>query len=783
MSQIADYLAHGWKLCAIPPGQKGPNTRGWQQPDAVFSARTGWGVGLCHAYSGTCALDVDDYDRTVDWFAEHGLDLEALIADPFSVRIHSGRANRAKLLFKLSSPLPSLKLAPYVVNDPETGKQKTYHAFELRCASRDGLTVQDVLPPSIHPTTQRAYEWQYGDDLIADWKSLPELPSELFSLWTAEVGQSTRLTTDPAATGAPAAIESTSKGAHTDEIAALLTKFDPDSTYDDWLKIGAALHFETKGARDGLLLWNEWSAKGSKYEGLGDLETHYRTFKLDGPNPVTLGSLLRETVAGLDEFGIVPPGTEVGEDMRPSAVVQRLLETRLVHVTGQDKYYDLKTGNWLSDRGVRHAFCPYMPNVIRAGKNGKPDKVERPDPVKYLMESETKQTVEALAIHPGEGEFFTQDGIRYVNRFKAEKIDPLRPKAYEQEAFQFLWSRIKDRDFALWLMKFYAHAVQRPGIKITSAPILFSEAQGSGKSTIARTIPERLFGSRWVNSMSGDVLGGTFNDMLADTWWVYMDELRSGVSKGERVRATNKMKAWITDPFIEVHKKGMAAFNMPNRLQLTASSNFEDALQIDNNDRRWGVGELGGPLSERESIDLYHFLNSDRAPGVLRYIFGAVSLLGFSPTGRAPQSRAKRTMIRAGIGSWESLLVERMVAGESPFDRDMFTQQMVRESVIFRGSPPTAVGLGRILAKPPFSCEALKGQGETRYLCWRNTKQWLRYGAETRATYVATGIRPKGGNWSDAVPDNIRDMSADGDLDPVDCSELESLPESIVEFF
>ena len=129
------------------------------------------------------------------------------------------------------------------------------------------------------------------------------------------------------------------------------------------------------------------------------------------------------------------------------------------------------------------------------------------------------------------------------------------------------------------------------------------------------------------------------------------------------------------------------------------------------------------------------------------------------------------------------MLVERMVSGSSPFDRDMFTQEMVRENVMFRGTPPTAVGLGRILGKTPFNCEAQKGQGDVRYLVWRNIDQWRNYKAFQRAEYVQSGVRPAG-TWTDAVPDNIQDMSADGSLDTVAAEDVDSgVSESIAEFF
>jgi hypothetical protein len=110
-----DYVRNGWALCPIPRGQKGPNLHGWNRrdhavttPDEAAGLREN--VGLCHAYSGTCAIDVDDLAGARAWLADRGIELDGLLNALQAVCISSGRANRAKLIFKLATPLPSKKI-------------------------------------------------------------------------------------------------------------------------------------------------------------------------------------------------------------------------------------------------------------------------------------------------------------------------------------------------------------------------------------------------------------------------------------------------------------------------------------------------------------------------------------------------------------------------------------------------------------------------------------------------------------------------------------------------
>lgn len=768
-----DYIEHGWALCAISPGNKGPTglaANGWQKRDNAITDPNYrfMGAGLCHAWSGTCALDVDNFEVAEAWLAEKGIDLRDLLNAPDSVQISSGRQGRYKLLYLLPEPLASKQLAPYKAISEKTQKEQTYHGFELRCANKGGDTVQDVLPPTIHPDTGRPYQWVFGDDLTGDWRRLPEIPAALLALWHENL-EAAR----------PAGLVAAS-GASSRELEAFLAERDPDAAYGanmedgSWLQTAAALHHETRGSAEGYALFDAWSARGSKYKGRDDTAAKWRSFRADAPNPVTIGSLRRQHVAAPVDFPVVQtPEVAPAEAASTSTErdgweqVKRILEPRLVFVPGQDSYFDMATRgeSWLSDRSVRHMFCPLMPTITMEPKDGKPGKTVKPDPVMFLQNSRSKKVVDAVGLHPGAGRLYNEDGMEYVNRYFPRKIEPLKPLPFEEEAFLFLWSRLQDLSFQRWLMKFYAHALQKPGVKIQAAPLLYSSETGTGKNTIAHVIPQLLFGERWVRTMSGNVLQSNFSDTIGETWWLYLEELRAGTNKADRVAITNKLKAWVTDSSIEVHPKGKKPYNIRNRLQITATSNFDDAIHLDNNDRRWAVCEMGKPLTEREARDVYHFLHSERAPGVLNWVFRSTDLTGFNPTARAPITMAKATMIRASIGAWESTLVEMFVNGIAPFDRDLFRIQDAYDALHGRGGPQSQMALRNVLTKPPFNCVQLPNSRAVRLYAWRNIDQWTRQTEGPRIRYLETRNRPVDVTWTDAIPAAIADMSADGPLD------------------
>lgn len=254
-SIINDYLQAGLALVPIPKGSKGPIISGWNEPsmavinDARASEING-NVGIAHAYckEPTVALDIDDYEKSKVLFSEHGVNLDSLINAQDSVGISSGRPNRRKLLYKL--PPNGHLIETFKLNDSNGNA-----ILEFRCASKNGKTVQDVLPPSIHPETGLPYQWSGS----GHWSKLPILPSELMAAYESlrnktsnEVNASAKQA--PAITNLPDVTISHLRS------ALLFMKSDE---YALWIKMGLCL----KPLGDtGRGLWLEWSATSPKFD-------------------------------------------------------------------------------------------------------------------------------------------------------------------------------------------------------------------------------------------------------------------------------------------------------------------------------------------------------------------------------------------------------------------------------------------------------------------------------------------------------------------------------------
>ncbi len=285
------YIRHGWSLVPIPPNSKGPNTAEWNKKENCLtnsqSLPQGYGVGLAHAYSGTMAFDIDNWDIAKKQLADKGIDLQALFDAPDAVTINSGRTGHGKLLYAMpfGMVLPSKKLTMV----DEDGQRVTY--MEFRCATLEGLTVQDVMPPSIHPITMQPYSW--GGK--GHWERLPTVPFELINLWQTLIEQDQERSISAGATA----------DASWNDIRAALAKIPPDVPRDDWIAVGMALHYagiSTNTEEQAYSLWDEWSAGGEKYKGHRDINACWRSFH-PSPTGIKLGTLFK--IAG--DYGYTRP--------------------------------------------------------------------------------------------------------------------------------------------------------------------------------------------------------------------------------------------------------------------------------------------------------------------------------------------------------------------------------------------------------------------------------------------------------------------------------------------
>lgn len=171
----------GLALVAIQPGRKFPTGKSWNEPGgyytdadqaaAFWAQNPNWNMGVVLGPSRLGSLDIDDLPAARHVFSDYlGLDLDELTQHYPTV---VGNPARFRILFRIPAGFDLSRHAlAWPKRDDPTGKVK-FTVLELRSGS-----VQDVLPPSIHPETGQPYRW-----MTPPAEDFPEIPDFLLSIW------------------------------------------------------------------------------------------------------------------------------------------------------------------------------------------------------------------------------------------------------------------------------------------------------------------------------------------------------------------------------------------------------------------------------------------------------------------------------------------------------------------------------------------------------------------------------------------------------------------------
>lgn len=244
---LKDYCGRGWYIFPLREKSKQPLHKGgfhtasndiklietWNRNNP----NSNW--GLYPGRSGLCVLDID---------VNKGGDPQALGKLPETLTVKT--SNGLHLYYRKPE---GMKIGNDHTNFPK--------GWDIRCDS--GYVV---LPPSIHPETNKPYEWENNLEVLP----LPETIRERLVKKNPLIPS----------------LEGSSLQDRVKTAMECMTKISPRraNDYEQWVRVGMAL----KGLGDiGLTLWDDWSKKSDKYRA-GECAAKWETFSEEG---ITLGSL------------------------------------------------------------------------------------------------------------------------------------------------------------------------------------------------------------------------------------------------------------------------------------------------------------------------------------------------------------------------------------------------------------------------------------------------------------------------------------------------------------
>ena len=324
------------------------------------------------------------------------------------------------------------------------------------------------------------------------------------------------------------------------------------------------------------------------------------------------------------------------------------------------------TGEECTTQAFNLAYTRDVPMVDVPTPNGG-TRPTRPAASKYIMDHLNGGAVYDTLYLPQEakhGMVFSHDGVSYVNSYMPLNVPHMDAGWQSSNAWKVCEDHIRNilpNDWEV-VVQWMAYNVQNAGSKVLWSPII-KGIQGDGKTTIGKMLGAAM-GHSNVRMISPEETKSDFNGWAEGACVGILEEIR--IKGHNRHDVMNKLKPLITNDKISVVRKGQDGRNIPNCTNYLALTNFEDALVLDDEDRRWGVfftrfnsrEELLDATDDAYWDALYNAI--DNHPSVVRGWLMNYDISGFVRTKAPAVTDAKARMIEAARSEEYQLIKEML---------------------------------------------------------------------------------------------------------------------------
>jgi hypothetical protein len=708
----------GYTVVPIQQGKKAPGFDGWQKAKATKDQVRSWlesgfkmaGVGILTKW--TCAVDIDCLDEPAalkfeQWCLEH--------IGPAPVRI--GKAPKRLLLYRTSEPFRKRATNRYNDEWNETqrieilGDGQQFVAFHIHPDTGKPYTwVGGKSPLDIKANDLTELTAEKADELIRVFEDFAK--GQDWTLVKTSRQNTVKGEIDP---DNPWIEDTQPIDISDEELRSRLLLVPGSDDYDTWFQVGMALYHQYDGDSTGFELWNEWSETADNYDP-DALERHWPTFGIDGKKraPLTAKFILRLSKEAVEKTAIELSVKlrdafinakdlaewEKARQMAREAEIDGLSRASLAAVAKERR--DSITGTKTSLAEIRKAISFLPKKTDKTPKWAESWVYDVSDDKFYHLERKiatTKQgfdamydryaltkadllngaatpshsasdlcltlyripTVDGRRYMPGRDSIFHEPDGTFANTYPEHEI-PEKPEVLlprdkrnvervRAHIAHLLPDEREQRMFLDWL----SWIVQNPG-KHANYAVLLQGVEGDGKSFFAELMRTVMGVSNVTMVNANTIIKFNFSDWSQGQCLCCVEEIRIVSTKGQdKWEAINKMKPFITNNVIEVRPLGKASINVVNTTSYLLFSNYQDALPLDDDGRRYLVlfsqwQKRDSLLKFKEANPLYYtklYASLGESPGALRqWLLEHQQEESFNPLGDAPQTLAKRTMIR-----------------------------------------------------------------------------------------------------------------------------------------
>lgn len=286
-----------------------------------------------------------------------------------------------------------------------------------------------------------------------------------------------------------------------------------------------------------------------------------------------------------------------------------------------------------------------------------------------------------------------------------------------------------------WFLRWCAYPLQYPGTKLYSAAVVHGQGQGTGKSTIGKTLA-RIYGRENYSDIAHKDLHSEFNEWSRGKQLIVVEETGGDAEKRKDAELLRRV---ITRDVVTINIKNIRTYSVPDCMNYYFSMNNADGMYLADDDRRYFIHEVHcAPLTKEFSLEYNFWLFTGGASAIFDYLLN-LDLGDFSPTDHAFRTAAKERMIdtvRSDLAGWVRDLVATpdymLRVGDISIPKDLFTSKELLQLYDPLGNTRvTANGVGRELtrAKVRQVCNGapirLSDGSQARFFALRNVAKWL----------------------------------------------------------
>ena len=451
-----------------------------------------------------------------------------------------------------------------------------------------------------------------------------------------------------------------------------LAHIPADLAESDWKRVIWSVASLGWSCGDRLLI--DWSRQSHKHwedsedngvEALKELRSAYHRFDPGRSSTTTIRTLFYHArqhgyVGAVTFDGMIDEDRhagEVGADSADVPIWVAKLNEKYAYVEAQKNIYRFDFGDFIKPSELK---VQYQNAKLEISDQGKVSRVCR---ITAWLSHPCRRGHRGLVFSPSEGAITRNNDINtWTGLAVSARAGDVAPYI---ELRDYLFP---NPDEARYVEQWLAHKLQQPGIKMNTALLVWSEKQGIGKNLFFETVG-MIIGNKHYCLVTKDTLTGDFNSWAKDRIFVIGDEVLSGSDRA----SADKFKTLITGTSLRINEKFQPEYQIDNHAAFVFLSNHEDAMHLAVEDRRFYVVDVSTDPKPQSFYDCFTAWRDDGGLAALHYhLAHCVSMEGFNPKARAPETSAKSNMIAAGRSSLEQWMVD---AFEDP--RAMFGGEVI----------------------------------------------------------------------------------------------------------